>query len=447
MRVKRLMILTLMMLLIIAMTLTAFAYTFTDYPYYDAYSAVINSGGLYLVAFSGSDVHIEQAAPYTYSVDLHRNYPVAAASLFGDTAVILCNDTPNDQLIVYTYEMSTEIRDSFVISRYQVGYNRGFFYDGYSLYIRDEDDLSTINRFSTGGQLVSRYDFGSSDVQIISGYDGGFYVLADGALYHHSGDSYSLLSGARLHTPAAFISDSFITDSSGRIYRVDGGITEIFSAESDGSCAAAIAPDGSIYASVGNTIYRYDADTGRKAEYFEADHAIDMLYFCNGYLYALSDTSSPTVSRISPDEFIPLPDKEDHSSSRLPISSDLYTVDAVNYRITRIPSPTTFAQFKSNMYYDGYYAQLYRDGKNIKSGSVGTAMTVVFSATDTYTFELSVIGDITGEGNVNSRDVGELMDYFLGNIRFDGVYSDAADISADGNVDMLDLAMLCRMAK
>lgn len=445
MRMKRIVILTLMILVVITASLTAFAVP-TGNNAEEVFS-VNNSDGLYLIGFSGGDVHLERLVPSVFSVDLHRSYPVAAASVFGDTAVILCNDTPNEQLIVYTYDLSAGMWDSFAIPNCRISYNRSFSYDGYSLYLRDDDDLSAVVRYSTAGQIVSRYDFGSADARIIRGYSSGFFVLADGALYRNSGDSYNQLSGAVIHTPAVMIAEGILADSRGGIYRIEGGISLIGTVETDGSCTVVIAPDGTLYASVGKTICRYDAETGQKDAYYDVSSPVDALRFSSGYLYAILDGASSEAVRISPDAFIPFPQKGNSSSSLLPISSDVYRVDTANYRITRIPSPTTFAQFKRNMHDDGYQAQLFRDAKELKSGSVGTAMTVVFSAGNSYTFELSVIGDITGEGNVNSRDVGELMDDFLGNLSFDGVYTDAADVSDDGTVDLLDLAMLCRLAK
>ena len=144
---------------------------------------------------------------------------------------------------------------------------------------------------------------------------------------------------------------------------------------------------------------------------------------------------------------MPAPDNSSASTDK-PISSELYKVDYSTYRISGIPAGTSFAQFKKNMSYTGYTAELYRGSRGITSGNVGTAMTVIFnSEQSSYTFELSVAGDITGEGNVNSRDVGMLMDYLIGSAAYDGVYLLSSDVSSDGNVDVMDLAILCRMYK
>ena len=72
-------------------------------------------------------------------------------------------------------------------------------------------------------------------------------------------------------------------------------------------------------------------------------------------------------------------------------------------------------------------------------------MTAVFSSGgNEFTFELSVNGDLTGEGNSNSRDVNLLLDYLIGAAYFNGVYTVAADLSNDGRIDAVDVALMKR---
>ena len=95
---------------------------------------------------------------------------------------------------------------------------------------------------------------------------------------------------------------------------------------------------------------------------------------------------------------------------------------------------------------DGYTLTLYRDNTLKKSGNVGTAMTAVFSSDKSnYTYELAVTGDITGEGNRNSRDMNTLLDYLCGAADFNGVYTVAADVNHDNKVDICDAAELKSM--
>ena len=67
-------------------------------------------------------------------------------------------------------------------------------------------------------------------------------------------------------------------------------------------------------------------------------------------------------------------------------------------------------------------------------------MTVIFNSDSiSYTFELSVIGDLTGEGNVNTRDLSVMAKYLTDQADFNGVYYLSADLSDDGVVDADDV--------
>ena len=398
--------------------------------------------GLYLLSVDEQNVHIECAAPDRFELDLPTGCRAAAASVFGSTAVALCNDVPNRQLIVYTFDMDSGLPDSFAINRCIVDDEGAFYFSGSGLYLPDVDHPSVILHYSVSGKLIGKHDFGGGDAQIVSGCRSGLHILSDGRLYRCADDSYTLVSGDTVAASACFITDDLLIDRTGNIYRVGDRVTKLFATGLSGASAAA-SPDGAVYAAVGRVIYRFDGASGRVTDTLTVDREIASLYFCDGYLYA-PDRNASTTLRIAADEMNPSL-SEPTSPALSPITSDAYKVDGVAYRITRIPASTTFAQFKSNISYSGYQAALFRDGKPVSSGKVGTGMLVVFSAADSYTYELSVIGDITGEGSVNSRDVGELIDRFLGNLAFDGVYLDAADVSGDGVVDLLDLAMLCRM--
>lgn len=446
---KRIFILIKMIIMLSAFSLSVCGYTVNGYDMIGGHvTTVVNSSGMYLIGRSGGSVHMERVAPQGAYADMSLRYNAASAMLCGDILVALCNDFDNDQLLVYTYDIYNDINDSFAISGRRVSYDVGFWYDGTSLWLPDERKPGTVNCFSTGGALLNSREFGVNSAHIICGFDDECYVICGRRLYRADGGGYTAIGGAAPDAPARMISPDVLMDCMGRLYRLSGSSASMIAqVESDGLCSAAISGN-MLYYSAGHIIYRYDISASRDTAYIDLNVDISGLYISGGHIYAASDS---VVSRISPDEFVEIPDENagqngGGSPSARAITGDIYRVDNASYRISRIGSPTTFAQFKANMSYDGYKADLYRGDKKIDSGKVGTAMTAVFTGSDSYTYELSVIGDLTGEGNANSRDADELADYFLGNIFFDGVYALAADINDDGQVDILDFAMLCRMA-
>ena len=51
---------------------------------------------------------------------------------------------------------------------------------------------------------------------------------------------------------------------------------------------------------------------------------------------------------------------------------------------------------------------------------------------------------MTGEGNVNSKDVTLLQKYLCDNAELDGAYLKAADFNLDGEADNRDLVLISR---
>ena len=273
------------------------------------------------------------------------------------------------------------------------------------------------------------------------GYDARLYVLCDGMLYRYADGGYQPIGGASLTAPASFIAPDRIADSRGGLYQVSSsGVSRILQAESGFIEAVS---NGYAYIVDGRTVCRCRLSDGVKTDYYAAGAPISALYAASGELYLLSDYGSASLECVSQSAFVPYPTEPPPTAA---ITSDLYRVDSDSFQITRIPSPTTFAQLKSLLRYGSFSATLLRGEKNVTNGRVGTAMMLIFSGDEDYAYELSVVGDLTGEGNVNSRDLWDLMGYFLHINHYEGVYIKAADINDDGVVNVVDLALLARAA-
>ena len=75
------------------------------------------------------------------------------------------------------------------------------------------------------------------------------------------------------------------------------------------------------------------------------------------------------------------------------------------------------------------------------AGKLKTGFTAVI---DSKTYAIAVCGDVTGEGNVNSKDVTLLQKHLCDNAEFDGAYLKAADFNLDGEADNRDLVLISR---
>ena len=124
------------------------------------------------------------------------------------------------------------------------------------------------------------------------------------------------------------------------------------------------------------------------------------------------------------------------------IKSDVYKIDSKNKIIYGIPANTTVAKFKKNISYNGYDISFVRfDNKVLDSGKIGTNATVTFkNDKETFTYKLSVISEVTGEGNHNSRDIKAVMRYILGSEKYNYAQLLAIDFNKNGEPDIVDLA-------
>lgn len=130
------------------------------------------------------------------------------------------------------------------------------------------------------------------------------------------------------------------------------------------------------------------------------------------------------------------------------ITSSIYDINFSDFNITDVELGTTIAAFKKNIECPKYNLTFKNySGKSITSGKLGTGATVTFSdgAGKSYMFTIIMPGDLTGEGNSNSRDLKLLSDYILGKGNLEGAYLKAADLNNDGEVNTIDLLILSKM--
>ena len=85
-----------------------------------------------------------------------------------------------------------------------------------------------------------------------------------------------------------------------------------------------------------------------------------------------------------------------------------------------------------------------KNGNVVTSGKIKTGYRARISD---RIYEISVLGDITGEGNVKSNDVSALMSYFVEKTDLIGVYLASADYNNDGSITNKYLVGIARQAK
>ena len=122
------------------------------------------------------------------------------------------------------------------------------------------------------------------------------------------------------------------------------------------------------------------------------------------------------------------------------IASDVYEISE---DVIYIPQGTTVADFKKGMKYgDCKITFTKKKKKSVTSGQMGTGWRIDFSGDGTVSYYTVVQGDVTGEGNINSRDIYLMRDYLFGKEGFTKYQELAADIKKNGIIDSVDMYMI-----
>lgn len=108
-----------------------------------------------------------------------------------------------------------------------------------------------------------------------------------------------------------------------------------------------------------------------------------------------------------------------------------------------IPQGITFAKLRDLLGGDKDNFFVYdANSKKVTSGQLGTGMQVSFRS---QSYTLIIYGELTFEGNINSRDLKLMMKFITGEITPSDLQFKAADINCDGNITVKDLLLLSKM--
>lgn len=263
-----------------------------------------------------------------------------------------------------------------------------------------------------------------------------------------------------------FLSDDILVTNTGKYFKLDSEnstIEHILSVDvSDLSvdfCSAVYKADSKNYiASLtsNNIVTFYDIDDSLTAKYkVELDAQDKIVSICT------SGTKTILVWKNDTDVKAKILDKDDlteikngtdpepeNPSDFEPVVkalNDTYTLS--ESECVYIPLSETISKVKDNLNLSGYNIEFKNyAGKVITSGKLGTGSVAIFSKDGkTSEFTFIVKGDVTGEGNANSRDVDCMYNHILGKSSLSEINSKAADINNDGVVDTLDLLLLSKM--
>lgn len=431
-------------------------YFYNSLSGYDDISLARNSEQIYLIGTSGQSVIIEGVYPYEYSISLTLQQDVHMYALSSDVLILVSFLNDNNNTKITLYDISNDKFNSFIVNSDSIYMTSHFAYANKYVYIATSG--GTISCYSKAGKYCGEFSLSADICSLMTDFDNNVYALTDSGMYSINNDSYTKISNLSFSTRGCFISNDIFTDEIGNFYRLykDNKLLNY-------SCHP-IYPCGGVYSKnlitfSQNKIFSINSKTGEKVSSYSLNDDILQLYSIDNEIVALIySEGAPNICFVGYDELKKISNKNTQINNQTDISddvksrisSDVYNIDFDTMAITHIPSTTTVAQFKKNMNYDGYDVEFYRYEKDtpLKSGNVGTATQAIFyNNRERYVFELSVIGDLTGEGNVNTRDKRQIFGHVIGKIQMTGVFVTSADLDDSNEVDIIDIVLLLRLLK
>ena len=412
-------------------------------------AAFSDSSGVYLVRTSGYHADVICHGQYNLNISLDVNEPIDAVTAGFGKVLFFSNDTRNNQIVVSVYDIQSDYLDSFSIYGCSLFSDTAVCCDRDRLYIKSHQNSREVKIFSLEGIPVKNLILPGDITDMAAGYQNGIYAVVGDELYKLSGGNYKYISGSSVLPPLSAAGENVLVSKVGEAYVLNGDyIDRVLNVNTNmSSCMI----EDTLYISDGDSIYGYDLKSGKTVSYYITKSGCQALCTVNGRILCLDGDSTVSLER---SDFIDLvTPRRDNSNNgaysdnhNTDISSDSYSIDNLNYTISNIPNGTSVAAFRSNIQYDGYSLSIYREDSEKSSGNIGTAMYAVFSkGTTRIEYELSVRGDLTGEGSVNSRDLNFLMDSLIGSADYNGVYTLSADLSGNKVVDIADVVLLKKL--
>lgn len=396
-----------------------------------------NGKGGFVCAFSGNTVCSARLVPdfsaYSFSVDGQ----IRSVSQSGKyTYALVFDDAFKNKYSVYAFNLdngnvsqNTFVDENFMTDSFSVTDNSIY-------YIKTDSLTSYVVCRNLASDKKSKITFTDNVNEIFNNNGNSYARLCNGSIYKLSQSSatYVANTGELKNIYNAGVN---------RVINEDGFIVSL-SDNSREYVSNAVAEnvsvsDNKIYSAVN---YRLNLKNSEKTKSVSIpDRAKAVVSYKNQCAVLLDNGTVQVFGSVDFEEKKTNDNNDNnnnHNSSKSdiqPNNSDYLFSDEIIYGIY---SGETVVEFKNKTSAENVYKS---DGTIAKSGKLKTGFTVVI---DSKTYTIAVCGDVTGEGNVNSKDVTLLQKYLCDNAELSGAYLQAADFNLDGKADNRDLVLISR---
>lgn len=391
-----------------------------------------DSKGIFLVNYSGKKAYVKELAPSSYNYTYTFSTKVINCCVVNSTAYILTeNNSIKNSCDVYKAKDGSIIKE-LNLKNIKINNSSKISADknGNIFIINSSKKVCVYNK---DGSYLNTFP-GKSD-NILS-YGDYCVSYSSKNIYKTTATSQFLFNSGTSESAYYKISDNYLGGYSGNVYKLSS-FGKVISIKINSYYSACETKDYIV-------VYK----DGELTAYNKSDYSEKGSYNYSKSFYGITSYNGK-IAVINSDYTLDILNQSLFSSSNnSSLSSQPNGINLNAYKHTKkyiyVNQGTTIKEFKDKISYADY--EIGFGGR--KSGKIRTGTIVTFSKSNskiTYTF--IVRGDVTGEGNVNSRDIKAMFNHLLSKEKLKGIYKLAGDLNSDKKISNSDLVRIARLIK
>ena len=387
--------------------------------------------GIFLISYSSDKLSSTQLAPNINSFTYSFGSKVLSCCVLNNNLFVLVKNNKKQHSCCIYKAYGGNAGNPLNISNIDVN-NSSYIAVDKSGYIYITDSSGKVRVYNKSGKPVKSYN--PTINKLIN--NGEFILGFSGSKAYKITASEITLQNDDLSTTQNYkISDNYIGDYYGNVYNVRNGISKVFNNHTKGYYTTA---ESGKYLTVNydNRLIAYNKNGGKVSE-IKCNNTLALSSFNGKTAVIKKQGSDYSIEYISDSAFSNASGSSPKNTKGLNLGKYKHTKKYIY-----VNKGTTIADFKSRISYIDYEI----DFLNRRSGNLRTGNKVSFTKSNnkiSYTF--IVRGDVTGTGNVNSRDEAMMFKHLLNQEKLKGIYKLAGDLNGDKKITNADLVKLSRL--
>ena len=404
----------------------------------------------------------------SYSLESPKGYETQL--LYENSGVYFCSQGENELVVnklnsntKYTYSFNEQIfaytvanNAVYILTADRLQENAFIIYKALGESIKEYRRVINVNlddstTFAADRQEIFYINDADNNIVVVNSRASSAINLKGDQLFTHSGNVYSVNANGIMQISNNSVlksykyNEGFVKDISENyicskkyIFSLGNSLKKIKTTES-GSNMLTGESDKYIVEGCGNKLYAYNKQNGKLIDEYKINTSPLYLTVFKNIIYVISKNNYGYILNTYNANSI--------FSETVKVNGNDGNLDFKDYKLHGkyifVEKGTTVARFKNSISYPGYIAVFSK-----ASGNIGTNNTVTFEKSGKkHTYIFIVLGDLTGEGNANSRDLYAMFGHLLNENQLLSPFTISADLNGDNKISNIDLVMLARMSE